>query len=83
MSEVTGKAWDGKLFSRIMSYASPYKMLMVGAIALTVILAVVTSVRPIIFGYMVGSYGWLKRSWGNRIGSHGVQWILHRRSRSG
>jgi len=55
MSEVTGKAWDGKLFGRIMSYARPYKILMIGAIALTVVLAIVTSVRPIIFGYMVGS----------------------------
>ena len=55
MSEVTGKAWDGKLFARIMSYARPYRILMAGAIALTFILAVVTAVRPIIFGYMVGS----------------------------
>jgi len=55
MSEVTGKAWDGKLFSRIMSYARPYRILMVGAIALTVLLAIVTSARPFIFGHMVGS----------------------------
>ena len=55
MSEVTGKAWDGKLFFRIMSYARPYRMLMLGAIALTFILAIVTAIRPIIFGYMVGS----------------------------
>jgi len=55
MSEVTGKAWDGKLFIRIMSYARPYRMLMAGAIALTFILTIVTAIRPIIFGYMVGS----------------------------
>ena len=55
MSEVTGKAWDGKLFARIMSYARPYRILMAGAIALTFILAIVTAIRPIIFGYMVGS----------------------------
>lgn len=55
MSEVTGKAWDSKLFARIMGYARPYRMLMVGALALTFILAVVTSIRPIIFGFMVGS----------------------------
>ena len=55
MSGVIGKAWDGKLFYRIMSYARPYRILMVLAIALTFILAIVTAIRPIIFGYMVGS----------------------------
>jgi len=53
MSEVTGKAWDGKLFFRIMSYARPYRMLMVGAIALTFILAIVTAI-PNYFWI----YGW-------------------------
>lgn len=56
MSEVTGKAWDKSIFRRVLRYARPYKGLLYTALALTVILAFVTSIRPFIMGSMVGKY---------------------------
>lgn len=56
MSEVTGKAWDGGLFRRVMAYSKPYRGLLYFAMFLTVILAAFGAARPYIIGFMVGDY---------------------------
>ena len=56
MDDVTGKAWDSKLFWRILSYSSPYRKLLFTGLFLTVFLAVLSPLRPYIIGIMVGDY---------------------------
>ena len=56
MDDVTGKAWDSKLFWRIISYSSPYRKLLFTGLFLTVFLAVLSPLRPYIIGIMVGDY---------------------------
>ena len=56
MSDVTGKAWDSKLFRRILTYSLPHKRLLFTGLSMTVILAFLSSLRPYIIGMMVGSF---------------------------
>ena len=56
MSDVTGKAWDSKLFRRILAYSLPHKRLLFTGLSMTVILAILSSLRPYIIGMMVGSF---------------------------
>ena len=56
MSDVTGKAWDGRLFRRILKYSLPHKRLLVTGLSMTVILAILSSLRPYIIGMMVGTF---------------------------
>lgn len=48
MSQVTGKALDWKLLSRIMQYVRPYKRTFVIAALLTIFLAIITLAQPIL-----------------------------------
>jgi ATP-binding cassette subfamily B multidrug efflux pump len=48
MSQVTGKALDWKLLSRIMQYVRPYKRTFVIAALLTIFLAVITLAQPLL-----------------------------------
>ncbi len=56
MSDVTGKAWDSKLFRRVLAYSLPHKKLLFTGLTMTVILALLSSLRPYIIGMMVGSF---------------------------
>ena len=48
MSKVGGKAFDFKLFTKVMAYALPYRGLFWGSVVLTVVLGVLGTARPII-----------------------------------
>lgn len=47
MSNVGGKAFDFKLFYKILAYARPYRSLFIGAVILTVVLGAAGTARPI------------------------------------
>ncbi|MCZ4409568.1 ABC transporter ATP-binding protein [Cryomorphaceae bacterium 1068] len=56
MAQVTGKAFDTKLFSRVMVYAKPYMGVLYQALLLTILLAVVGVLRPYLIGKAVDEY---------------------------
>jgi len=56
MAQVTGKAFDTKLFSRVMVYARPYMGVLYKALALTIFLAIVGVLRPYLIGKAVDEY---------------------------
>ncbi len=56
MSDVTGKTWDGQLFKRILAYSLPHKKLLVSGLFMTVVLAVLSSIRPWLIGLMIGDF---------------------------
>ena len=56
MDDVTGKAWDSRLFWRILSYSYPYRKLLTTGLILTILLAFLSPLRPYIIGIMVGDY---------------------------
>jgi ATP-binding cassette subfamily B multidrug efflux pump len=56
MSSVSGKAFDLKLFRRVLSYAKPYKGLFILSLVLTVIRGVLVPIRIILMADMVGDY---------------------------
>lgn len=56
MAQVTGKAFDTKLFSRVMVYAKPYMSVLYKALFLTIFLAVVGVLRPYLIGKAVDEY---------------------------
>jgi ATP-binding cassette subfamily B protein len=56
MAQVTGKAFDTKLFSRVMVYAKPYMHVLYKALALTIFLAIVGVLRPYLIGLAVDEY---------------------------
>jgi ATP-binding cassette subfamily B multidrug efflux pump len=56
MAQVTGKAFDTKLFSRVMVYAKPYKDVLYKALMLTIVLAIVGVLRPYLIGKAVDEY---------------------------
>lgn len=49
----TGKAFDMTLFKRVMAYARPYRRVLWSAVVLTILLAFVGVVRPVLLGHMV------------------------------
>ncbi len=48
MSNVGGKAFDFKLFLKVLGYAKPYRVLFISAVALTVSLGAIGTARPIL-----------------------------------
>lgn len=56
MAQVTGKAFDTKLFARVMVYAKPYMKVFYWAFFLTIFLAGVGVLRPILIGDAVDKY---------------------------
>jgi len=56
MSQVTGKALDWKLLTRIMQYVKPYKRTFIIAALLTIFLAVITLVQPILMEIGLDKY---------------------------
>ena len=56
MAQITGKAFDTKLFSRVMVYAKPYMGVLYQALFLTIFLAVLGVLRPYLIGKAVDEY---------------------------
>ncbi len=48
MSQVGGKAFDFKLFLKVMAYAKPYRSLFIFSVILTVVLGALSTARPIL-----------------------------------
>ena len=48
MSKVGGKAFDFKLFTRVLAYARPYRTLFIGSVVLTIVLGALGTARPIL-----------------------------------
>jgi len=53
MSEVSGKAWDVKLFQRVFKYVKPYNKQFYFTAFLVVVLAVLSPIRPYLIQYMI------------------------------
>jgi hypothetical protein len=49
-STAQGKAFDRKLFGRVMTFVQPYRVLFWTTFALTILLAVLGVVRPLLHG---------------------------------
>jgi len=60
MSKVKGKAWDFKLFRRVLATSKPHRSLLISGLLLTVLLAVLSPLRPFIIGKLVGEYVYIK-----------------------
>jgi ATP-binding cassette subfamily B multidrug efflux pump len=56
MSKITGDVINVGLLKRVFQYVKPYKNTFVWAVVLTVLLAVVAPLRPIIIGYTLDHY---------------------------
>src|SRR5690606_1831046 len=56
MAEVTGKALDIKLLGRVMQYVRPYRRTFIWAAFLTVFLAVIALVQPVLIELTVDKY---------------------------
>jgi len=56
MSSVSGKAFDLSLFRRVMGFVKPYKVVFYTALGLTIVLALLGVVRPVLIGDMIDKY---------------------------
>ncbi|MFN2430753.1 MAG: ABC transporter transmembrane domain-containing protein, partial [Cryomorphaceae bacterium] len=56
MSQVTGRAFDTKLFTRVFRYVSPYMSVFYTALFLTILLAGLGVLRPILIGKIIDVY---------------------------
>ena len=56
MAPITGKAFDLKLFTRVFRYVAPYKRVFYFALFLTIFLAVLGVIRPILIGKAIDVY---------------------------
>lgn len=53
MSEVSGKAWDVKLFQRVFKYVKPYRRVFYFTAFLVILLAILAPLRPYLIQYMI------------------------------
>ena len=53
MSKVGGKAFDFKLFVRVLAYAKPYRLLFIFSVVLTVVLGAMGTARPILIRQVI------------------------------
>src|SRR5690554_3127825 len=56
MAQITGKAFDRKLFTRVFRYVAPYKRVFYFALFLTIFLAALGVIRPILIGKAIDVY---------------------------
>ncbi|MBX7181708.1 MAG: ABC transporter ATP-binding protein/permease [Bacteroidia bacterium] len=56
MSENTGKAFDMKILARVFSYANPYRTQLYTTFVLTIVLAVLGPIRPMMIQYTIDNY---------------------------
>jgi ATP-binding cassette subfamily B protein len=65
MSKISGDAFNLNLLRRIFQYVKPYRSIFIWSVVLTILLAVVAPLRPVIIGYtldhhiLTGQYGGL------------------------
>ncbi|HRH70048.1 MAG TPA: ABC transporter ATP-binding protein [Flavobacteriales bacterium] len=76
---VQGKAFDRKLFGRVFAFTKPYRRLFWAAFALTVLLATIGTVRPVMLGWIVdvaaSGYASLFEVTGNSsLNAKGIAW---------
>ena len=60
MTKVKRKAWDFQLFRRVLATSNPHRSLLLSGVFLTVLLAVLSPLRPFIIGKLVGEYVYIK-----------------------
>jgi ATP-binding cassette subfamily B protein len=56
MSSAQGKAFDRKLFGRVFAFTRPYRAVFWSTFALTILLAAIGVVRPLLMGEMIDDY---------------------------
>ena len=56
MANVSGKAFDYSLFKRIMTYVNPYQRMFYITAILSVVLAIIALVRPVLIQYTIDNY---------------------------
>ncbi|MBL0047999.1 MAG: ABC transporter ATP-binding protein [Bacteroidetes bacterium] len=56
MSSVSGKAFDFKIFNRILSYTKPYGKIFYSTLTLTIVIALISPVRPWLVQYTLDHY---------------------------
>ena len=56
MAEVSGKAFDFKLFRKVMAYALPYRFIFVSSVVLTIVLGGLATARPILIRKAMDEY---------------------------
>lgn len=56
MSKPTGKAYDWQLLKRIFAYARPYKKMFFWSICLTIAIAAISPLRPLLIQYIIDDY---------------------------
>ncbi|MDG2344256.1 MAG: ABC transporter ATP-binding protein [Flavobacteriales bacterium] len=60
MTKVKSKAWDFQLFRRVLATSKPHRSLLLSGVLLTVLLAILSPLRPFIIGKLVGEYVYIK-----------------------
>lgn len=56
MANVTGKTYDWQLLKRVFSYARPYKKSFIWSVILTLLIAAIAPLRPLLIQYTVDDY---------------------------
>lgn len=56
MAQVSGKAYDIKLLSRVLKYMRPYKSIFAWSVFLTILIAALTPLRPFMVEYTLDKY---------------------------
>lgn len=56
MSKITGDAFNVNLLKRVFDYVKPYRAIFRGSVVLTLLLAVITPVRPFLIGYTLDHF---------------------------
>ena len=51
-----GKVWDSILFKRVIKVSKPHRSLLIRGVVLTILLAILSPIRPYIIGKLVGDY---------------------------
>lgn len=56
MGSISGRAFDFKLFLRILSYTKPYRSLFYGTLGLTILIALISPIRPWLVQFTLDNY---------------------------
>lgn len=56
MGSISGRAFDFKLFLRILSYTKPYRSLFYGTLGLTILIALISPIRPWLVQFTLDHY---------------------------
>lgn len=56
MSNISGKAFDFNLLKRVLAYTKPYKIVFILTIISTILLAILSPLRPWLIQYTIDNY---------------------------